>query len=158
MKLDKKGFLLVDMMIAVSILFLMVVIVSPSFTLISDYRYKQFIYHLEKVIKTCKNLSILRQRTIVLHLENSKIYMKQQINKKNNYYFFENISKSPLKIPSFVQLKISLLEGEIHQQKGNNLFFYPGGRFDKAKIEMLVNGKEKNFEILLSDSLKEVKE
>ena len=147
------------MMVAISILFLIVLIVSPSFTLISDYRYKQLIYHLEKVIQTCKNLSILRQRTIILEIdsEKSQISMKQQVHKKNHYYYFENISKSPLKIPAFVQIEITLLQGEVHEQTGKQLFFYPGGRFDKAKIEMLVKGKEKSFDVLLSDSLREIK-
>lgn len=158
-RFSKRGFLLVDMMVAISILFLIVLMVSPSFSLISDYRYKQFIYHLEKVIQTCKNLSILRQKTIVLHLdvENSEIRMKQQVDQKNNYYYFENISKSPLQVPGFIELEISLLQRETYEQKGNQLFFYPGGRFDRARIDMLVKGEKKTFEVLLSDSLKEMK-
>ena len=158
MRKQHKGFLLVDLLVSIGIFSLVFVIAVPSFQLIRDYQYKQFLHRLETLIKTSSNLSILRKKTHLLVYDPTKrtLHIEEQLESPGNYFVFKRISKRDLELPGEWIMRFITVEKRSRKVLGDRLTFYPGGRVENVYIELEKDAEVKTYQILSGDPLKEI--
>lgn len=156
--MNRKGFLLADLMVAIGIFGLVFVLAIPSFELIRDYQHKQFLSRLERLLKSAENLSILKKTAHAIDLSQieTQILLLEQRSSEQNYYEFAPVKNRALKVPGSIQVRFFRLQAQKRVQISNRLLFYAGGRLEDFYIEVQRNGKIKNYKMHARDPLKEV--